>query len=571
MQRAYVIILFFFICSNVLGQACPSLTSPINGANNVPVDAQIVWEQVSGVTGYIISIGTVPGGNDILRDQTSTNFYSPPFGLPDDTLIYVTITLFFFNLPNIECPSESFRTVDITTPPGCTTISNPINGETNVNVASNINWNYVIGADGYIITIGTASNAADIVNNLDVGSVLHYNLSIDFTPLTEIFVKVVPYNDNGSLSSCIEESFVTGDIAELPNCSNVIFPSNGETNVILSPLIEWEAVSGANGYKVYIGSSPLENDVLDGASFFTNSTFVINFEPNTLYFIRVVPFNDSGDAIGCQQGSFSTILGCGPFFDIMSGELITLNPIINFPDQVGICLDQTFTTITSDNIADGYRWYSINTDGTETLISDTRNANIADVGLYRLELFNFSVDSGNGIECRSSKEFTAVVSESPNIVGVNVNQISNTIEITVQVDGIGDYEYALSDPSGPYQNSNFFSGAPIDTTRIFVRDKNGCGFSEFEIINVTGFPKYFTPNADGINDFWQYRSRDGDSFTLISIEIFDRFGRLLKQIGPNSIGWNGTIDGIPLPTTDYWFKASTSNGARFIGHFSLKR
>ena len=560
------------ISTNFVGaQSCPSLISPFNGEQTVPVDTSISWEKVDGVTGYIISIGTVSGASDILSAQTSTNFYSPPLGLPDNTLVHVTITLFFFNLPNIVCASQSFTTEDIVDPPNCTTIFKPLNGDVNVNVGTNISWGYVPGADGYTINIGTMSGTSNLVNNLDVGNTLQYSPGTDFLPLTQFFVEVIPYNENGNLNSCREESFTTGDIAALPSCTNIISPLDGETNVVLSPLIEWEAVSGAIGYTVFIGSSPLLNDVLDGASFFKNSTFVINFEPNTLYFIRVIPFNESGDAIGCLQWSFSTILGCGPFFDPLTGLLTTLNPEINFPDQVGICIDKLSTEVSSTDLADGYRWYLIDNDGSEILISDTNKVNISDTGSFRYEAYNYGLDSGNSIQCSSSKEFTVVASESPTIIGVNINDVFDGIEIRVQTSGIGNYEYAVGNPEGPYQESNYFNNVPSETSSIYVRDKNGCGIDEFIIVNTRGFPKYFTPNGDSINDFWQYRPADGDDFSLISIDIYDRFGRLIKQITPNSIGWNGTKDGSKLPSSDYWYKAVTSDGTLFYGHFTLKR
>ena len=39
-----------------------------------------------------------------------------------------------------------------------------------------------------------------------------------------------------------------------------------------------------------------------------------------------------------------------------------------------------------------------------------------------------------------------------------------------------------------------------------------------------------------------------------SILIFDRYGKLLKQIDENSPGWDGTFNGRQLPSSDYWFK-----------------
>ena len=571
MLRVSAIVLCLFLSSKIFAQSCPSLIYPSNGSSNIPVNATISWNNVDGVTGYIISIGTVAGGNDIIQSQTSNSYFIPPLGLPDNTQIYITITLFFFNLPNIQCPSQSFKTKDIIIAPACTFLLSPKDGATNVNVGANLSWAYVTGADGYFLSIGTSPGIGNIINNLDVGNTLQFNPLIDFMPLTEIFVKVVPYNENGNSFICKEEHFVTGNIAALPSCSYLISPFNGETNVPLSPLIEWEPALGATGYNVFIGSSPFENDVLDGGAFFTNSTFVFNFEPNNIYFIRIIPFNVSGEAISCFQESFSTVLGCGPFYDQLTGNLRTLNPEINFPDQIGICENQIPKIITSNDIADGYRWYFINDNGTETLISSRSDVSISEVGNYRYEAFNLSLDTDLGIECSTIKEFKVESSKPPEISRVTANESIGGLFIDVQVSGIGPYEYSISSASGPYQDSNIFTNAAEDTSVVYVRDKNGCGVSEFKINSNNGFPKYFTPNADGIHDTWQYLTKKNDDFILLSISIYDRYGKFIKQFNPYGQGWDGTINGELMPTSDYWYSAITTKGRIFNGHFTLKR
>ncbi|MBX2827609.1 MAG: T9SS type B sorting domain-containing protein, partial [Flavobacteriaceae bacterium] len=58
------------------------------------------------------------------------------------------------------------------------------------------------------------------------------------------------------------------------------------------------------------------------------------------------------------------------------------------------------------------------------------------------------------------------------------------------------------------------------------------------------------------------------------IYIFDRFGKLLKQISPLGPGWDGTYNGNPLPSSDYWFRVEYIEDERareFTGHFTLKR
>ncbi|MDP5061701.1 MAG: hypothetical protein NWP64_07265, partial [Maribacter sp.] len=68
-------------------QECPALLNPVNDTTLVPVDATISWEAVTGVPGYIISLGTTEGGNDILNERnvgSATNF-TPATGLPEST------------------------------------------------------------------------------------------------------------------------------------------------------------------------------------------------------------------------------------------------------------------------------------------------------------------------------------------------------------------------------------------------------------------------------------------------------------------------------------------------------
>jgi gliding motility-associated-like protein len=37
------------------------------------------------------------------------------------------------------------------------------------------------------------------------------------------------------------------------------------------------------------------------------------------------------------------------------------------------------------------------------------------------------------------------------------------------------------------------------------------------------------------------------------ISIFDRYGKLLKQISSTGAGWDGTYNGYLMPSDDYWF------------------
>jgi len=571
----YLIILLYGATS--IAQQCPNLNSPVNGAVNVPVTTTISWDEVEGVPGYIISIGTTPGGTDIINERSVGNAtgYVPPLGLPENTKIYVTLTLFFFDLPNITCPTESFRTEAVTSIPTCTSLRNPVDGASNVNVANNIQWNYAPTATSYELTIGTTPGGGEILSPQNVGNVLSYNPPADFPPSTQIFVTITPRNAIGGTPGCMEQQFTTGVLATLPGCTSLISPVNGATNVPLTPFIEWTEVPGANGYRVTIGSSPFTAEILDNVLFSTNSTLVIDFEPNRTFFMTIIPFNDAGLAIGCTQESFSTILGCGPYFDVVTGELVTLNPEINFPDTVSFCQDEAPFTVTTMDTAEGFRWYKVDAFGDEVLLSETASVDLTENGQYRYEAYNTVAQSGGSVECPTTKFFNVVSSEVARITAVNVTGLEDVIDIDIRVEGIGDYEYALDNMDGPYQAGSVFNDVPVGSHTAYVRDRNGCGIVEKEIeqdLTLEGFPKFFTPNGDGVNDFWQFIPPPAlGEITLNTILIFDRFGVFLAEIDPFSIGWDGKFKGKPLPSSDYWFKASDHSNNNISGHFALKR
>ena len=149
---------------------------------------------------------------------------------------------------------------------------------------------------------------------------------------------------------------------------------------------------------------------------------------------------------------------------------------------------------------------------------------------------------------------------------------SNNIEIVVQ--GDGSYEYAIN--NGAFQDDPIFRDVPPGINTVIINDKNGCGTTEPIPFLVVGYPKFFTPNADGIHDTWQILGIE--TLTDPVVFIFDRYGKLLKQIDETSIGWDGTFNGRPLPSSDYWFRLEYSRDEEGIlvanilrSHFTLKR
>ena len=90
-------------------------------------------------------------------------------------------------------------------------------------------------------------------------------------------------------------------------------------------------------------------------------------------------------------------------------------------------------------------------------------------------------------------------------------------------------------------------------------------------VAVLGIPKFFTPNNDGYNDYWNIKGANGTFNNSAQILIFDRYGKLIKQINASSNGWDGTYIGNQMPADDYWYTIKLEDGRETKGHFSLKR
>ncbi|WP_426429687.1 T9SS type B sorting domain-containing protein [Winogradskyella sp. HB-48] len=182
--------------------------------------------------------------------------------------------------------------------------------------------------------------------------------------------------------------------------------------------------------------------------------------------------------------------------------------------------------------------------------------------------YNVRVSNVNG--CFKDRTITVLPSNIATIDNIEIVDASNNNSITVLVSGEGDYEYALDDINGPYQDSNVFEDISPGLYTVFVRDKNDCGIAD-ELVSVIGFPKFFTPNGDGSNEFWQVRGINNQFQANSLILIFDRYGKLLTKLNPLGPGWDGTYNGANMPASDYWFKVELEDGRVFTSHFSLKR
>ncbi|HKJ05830.1 MAG TPA: T9SS type B sorting domain-containing protein, partial [Flavobacteriaceae bacterium] len=286
----------------------------------------------------------------------------------------------------------------------------------------------------------------------------------------------------------------------------------------------------------------------------TNTTNYTNSNPFSEDLYVRIENTENGACYGI--GQFVTLqVNPRPDFSINENEILCLN---NLPI--------TLTTYNNNNVKT-LIWEK---DG--TFLSENPSLDIYEEGVY-------SVKAHSKKGCFSfSKKITVIASNIANIseedIIVTKNGNSNTVEINTTNLGLGNYQFAI-DNSTTFQDSPIFNNVSAGIKTIYINDKNKCGLVKTKI-SILGYPQFFSPNNDGINDFWSIEGVSKQFYNSAIIQIFDRYGKLITTInGLEKQSWKGNYLNTLLPSNDYWFIATLEykNGKQINkkGHFTLIR
>jgi gliding motility-associated-like protein len=279
-----------------------------------------------------------------------------------------------------------------------------------------------------------------------------------------------------------------------------------------------------------------ETDAEDETNEITNTDIIV-YQSETFY-VRV-----TNTTVGCARiGEFEAIVDPLPVVAIDPHQVIcNLVPI-------------TIDAFTGD-AGESYLW---STGETTSSITTSVPGNYA-----------VKVTSNRGC-IAPTVTFNLRHSETATVDFVASTNFEDPNTITVTVTGSGDYLYILN--NGEAQERNVFTNVARGYHEVRIIDLNGCAPSPPKIVLIVDYPRFFTPNSDGYNDTWFVDNIN--TFDKATFYIFDRYGKLLKSYNNDINGWNGTYNGNPMPSSDYWFllEIEDSRGDYEVkGNFSLKR
>ena len=313
------------------------------------------------------------------------------------------------------------------------------------------------------------------------------------------------------------------------------FVQNIDLDSLIQPILGDPTVQDEDDFTVTFHES--QADATSGAGAL-NSPYSNTIAGGQTIYVRIL-----NKDTGCVNDDFTfdVIIHPLPDFQVTSPQIVCLNgpPLTISVENPAAIYDYVWTDPSGNNII-----------GSQITVTSG--------GLYSV-----TATTTNGTGCTRTREIqvneSIIATITENDVTIVDDSENNSITIDPTNLGIGDYEYALTDENNQiirsYQDSPVFENLDGGFYIILVRDKNGCGTARL-LVSVVTFPKFFTPNNDGVNDTWAIKGANSTFFPTSQIYIFNRFGKVMGKIDIDNPGWNGTFNGKVLPSDDYWFSIS---------------
>ena len=332
-------------------------------------------------------------------------------------------------------------------------------------------------------------------------------------------------------------------------------------------------------FAVRFYASPMEAEIGDLTNALNENTFENSINGQEI-FVRVENIKNTPIVCVNTRLSFNININPLPDFTVMGEE--------NIEDPLIVCLNDTPLVLEAEDPLATYTYQWTNQAG--DLLGTNATQEVFAAGKYTVT----ASESVTGC----SRERTIVVEES-DIANLEQsfitiidqgNNIGSEDNISIAIDtisnylGPGDYQFAILNtddntrtPFIGFQDQPLFEDLEGGVYTIIVNDKNGCSPDATRQVSVLQFPKFFTPNGDGENDTYIIKGANKTFYPNSSINIFNRYGKLVAQIPIDSQGWDGNYNGKKLSSDDYWYNITlipadkTKQIINKTGNFSLLR
>ena len=319
----------------------PTLAQPTSGATEVDINPQFSWNTSTGADSYELQISTDGRFSTIVFDQSGLTATSQAVnGLLNNKTYYWRV-----NATNAQGTSDWSPIQSFTTVAACPTPGTPLNpSPTGADIPTSgqtLTWAPCAEANSYDAYFGTSTNP------LFVGNVIGTSYALPtLNPNTTYYWKIVAKNNCGNSSTGSLWSFKT--IITAPSPPTLSSPSNGETGVVLSPTLVWNAPPGAiNSYHLQVSTDNFSTFVFNGSVTGTSQTLTGPLLNDTTYSWRVNATNNIGTSDWSDAWTFITQPPYGNLFIGVRG--------VTDPDNDGDGIDDDWEKANLSDISPNYK------------------------------------------------------------------------------------------------------------------------------------------------------------------------------------------------------------------------
>ena len=173
--------------------------------------------------------------------------------------------------------------------------------------------------------------------------------------------------------------------------------------------------------------------------------------------------------------------------------------------------------------------------------------------------------------CKAEDQATVTVTTKPVISSIDSVGYRDVDIVMDPMFGTPAFRYSID--GGDWTEDTHLSGLKYTVHTIKVEDANGCVLLDTFVVKdpALEFPIHFSPNSDGENEHWTVPGIQ-DTYPDAEFTIYDRWGKKLFEFKGADDGWDGTYNGVKMPTTDYWYECIIREIDKvYKGHFTLIR
>jgi hypothetical protein len=231
----------------------PVLTSPINNAANIIIEANFQWNSATSATSYDVEIATDVAFNNIVKSVNS--LVATSYSLTNLPANYATQYYWRLRSKSATQTSDWSSTFNFTTEPRLLppVLTSPSNNATGIDINANLQWNSATGAVAYDLQVASDAafnNIVKLANSIFSTEYPLTNIPANYETQYYWRLRSKSVTQTSDWSSTF--NFTTEMVLNPPD---LIFPANNANNISKIPLLNWSDVANADEYRIQLADN----------------------------------------------------------------------------------------------------------------------------------------------------------------------------------------------------------------------------------------------------------------------------------------------------------------------------